>query len=290
MEVIGKKQNRRVYMPELPEVETIRTALESYIVGKNIERVTVSLPRLVKNVSVLTFQQKTQGCTILGIRRRGKYLTLLLSGSVHVMIHLRMTGRLLYMDRLPAMMDHIHIYFRLNKGFLVYHDVRTFGGFWLVPITGMTGIDGYDSLGPDGNSPKFTATYLYRLVQKRKSTIKAVLLDQKVVAGLGNIYVDEALFLAKIRPDEKANVLSLHACKVLHEAINQVLTQGISHGGTTIRDYVNGIGKKGSNQHFLQVYGKEGSPCPRCGHTIQYIKLGGRGTHFCPLCQRRKGR
>ena len=127
MEVIGKKQNRRVYMPELPEVETIRTALESYIVGKNIERVTVGLPRLVKNVSVLTFQQKTQVCTILGIRRRGKYLTLLLSGSVHVMIHLRMTGRLLYMDRLPAMTDHIHIYFRLNKGFLVYHDVRTFG-------------------------------------------------------------------------------------------------------------------------------------------------------------------
>lgn len=272
-------------MPELPEVETVRAGLAAHIIGQTIHGVDVNLPRLIKNASVREFAAALTKQTIQAVSRRGKYITIHLTGTQDVLVHLRMTGSLIYEggEHVPIRGEHIAM--PLDKGWLLYGDVRTFGCLWLIPKEGPTGIKGYDTLGPDGISPDFTTAYLWNALQTSKRAIKPFLLDQTIVAGLGNIYVDEALFLAKIRPSRRCNRIGKESATRLHDAIVTVLRRGLMHGGTTIRDFVNGNGREGENQHFLAVYGKEGTPCPVCGTTIVYTKLGGRGTHYCPRCQ-----
>lgn len=272
-------------MPELPEVETVRQGIASHIVHQDILAIDVNLPRLLKNATVPEFTAALVGKTITAVTRKGKYILIHLQGDTGLLVHLRMTGSLVYEggEHIPIRGEHITM--QLTQGYLLYGDVRTFGCLWLVPNEGVTGIKGYDTLGPDGISLDFTTAYLYDKLKSSSRVIKPFLLDQTIVAGLGNIYVDEALFLAKIRPSRQANRISKASAARLHDAIITVLQRGLAHGGTTIRDFVNGTGREGQNQHFLAVYGKEGTPCPVCGTTIKYIKLGGRGTHYCPKCQ-----
>lgn len=274
-------------MPELPEVETVRRYLQDHLPGKTIEEVQVFLPRLVKNAGPSEFTAALQGTVIDGVERKGKYLFLRLHGPASLLVHLRMTGRLLYeTDAKAALPPYSHILFNLSQGRLLYGDVRTLGCLWLVPSTGPTGVEGYDTLGPDGNSQQFTLEYLQQALGNNGRTIKTFLLDQTCVAGLGNIYVDEALFAAGIRPTCRCNRLGKARVKRLHSAIGQVLAEGLAYGGTTIRNFINGSGREGQNQENLCVYGRQGQPCRKCGTTIVYMKLGGRGTHYCPHCQK----
>lgn len=273
-------------MPELPEVETVRASLVAHVIGQTIHGVDVNLPRLLKNATVPDFTAALVGQTITAVSRRGKYLTIHLTGNCDVLVHLRMTGSLVYEDGDHRPIRGEHITMPLDRGWLLYGDVRTFGCLWLIPKEGPTGITGYDTLGPDGISPEFTTDYFLRKLKTSSRAIKPFLLDQTIVAGLGNIYVDEALFLARIRPSRRCNRIGKESAARLHDAIVTVLQRGLTHGGTTIRDFVDATGQEGENQHFLCVYGKEGTPCPVCGTTIVYTKLGGRGTHYCPRCQK----
>ena len=213
------------------------------------------------------------------------YLFLQCSGPYSLLVHLRMTGSLIYIPHWQDDIKAAHIIFSLSEGTMVYRDIRTFGCLWLVPPQGPTGIKGYDTLGPDGNSPEFTAAYLGSMLSKSQRYSKSFLLDQTKVAGLGNIYVDEALFLARISPFRRCCAITAEETVKLHDAIVHVLQEGIKYGGTTIRDFVNGSGREGQNQDHLLVYGREGQACVFCGKPIQYKKLAGRGTHYCPHCQ-----
>lgn len=188
-------------MPELPEVETIRAFLDEHVRGKTITAIDLDLPRLIKNTTADRFQAALTGQTLEGVSRRGKYLFVHCSGPWSFLAHMRMTGSLLYEERPGQYAGRaIHITFTLSEGRLLYRDIRTLGCLWLVPSDGPTGVKGYDSLGPDAISPDFTADRLYALLKGCHRPVKTLLLDQTKVAGLGNIYVDEALFRAGIRP------------------------------------------------------------------------------------------
>lgn len=272
-------------MPELPEVETVRAYIHQYVSGKRIVQVEVRLARLIKNASPDEFVNTLTGQSIQAVQRRGKYLLIRCSGPCSLLVHLRMTGSLIYVPHGRIDIKAAHIIFTLSEGTLVYRDIRTLGCLWLVPSQGPTGITGYDTLGPDGNSPECTTAYLKRVLSPAHRVIKSLLLDQTKVAGLGNIYVDEALFLARISPFRRCDTLTDDEISRLHEAIVHVLQEGLKYGGTTIRNFVNGSGREGQNQAHLAVYGRQGLPCVCCGRPIQYKKLAGRGTHYCPHCQ-----
>jgi formamidopyrimidine-DNA glycosylase len=196
-----------------------------------------------------------------------------------------MTGSLIYDAGGGEEIRAQRIVFLLDTGKLIYRDIRTLGCLWLVPSAGLTHIKGYDTLGPDGNSPEFTTAYVYPRLKGTHRRIKSFLLDQTQVAGLGNIYVDEALFRAGIRPSRRCNHISRVTAGRLCDAVHAVLAEGLAHGGTTIRNFVGGSGREGNNQDYLRVYGREGQPCLVCGTEIRYVKQAGRGTHYCPHCQ-----
>ena len=240
-------------MPELPEVETVRRGLERLVVGRTILSVEVKVPKMIKT-SYDSFLNDLPGQTIQAMRRRGKYL-IFDFGQLIMISHLRMEGKyLLFTDQVPAN-KHFHLFFTLDDGStLVYQDVRKFGTF--------------DLLAKNQEEAYFTK-------------------KQKLVAGLGNIYVDEVLWAAKVHPETPAKKLSKAAMKRIHDQTIAILQLGIEKGGSTIRTYRNALGEDGTMQNYLQVYGKTGQPCPRCASTIEKIKLGGRGTHLCPRCQKR---
>ncbi len=271
-------------MPELPEVETVRAYLDEALAGRKIEHVEVLLPRLIKNADPSRFCRTLEGQVIQSVCRRGKYLVLTWGGPEALLVHLRMTGALVYQDE-PADIKGRRVIFTLDRGRLVYRDIRNLGCLWIVPDGGMTGVNGFDSLGPDGNSPACTADYLMEKMKGSRRNVKSFLLDQTCVAGLGNIYVDEALFAAAIAPQRRCDAVGRDEAETLRRAIGDVLAQGLARGGTTIRNFVGGSGREGENQAYLRVYGREGTPCPRCGSRIVYVKLGGRGTRYCPGCQ-----
>lgn len=277
-------------MPELPEVETICRTLGSLVAGRRIEHCDVWLPRLIKTPAA-EFAKRVEGQQVQLLRRRGKYLLLELEQDVLV-IHLRMTGRLEYKSPLEAVerRSHDRLRFVLDDGAqLLYHDVRTFGTFHLISGAEVSSLPGLSSLGPEPLEENFTVAYLQERLQKSRSRIKSFLLRQDVVAGLGNIYVDESLFLAGVNPLRTAASLTREETKKLHQAIQDVLQQGIDHGGTSIRDYRDGLGRSGENQRLLCVYGRGGEPCLQCGQAISRAEVAGRGTHWCSHCQPYRG-
>ena len=274
-------------MPEMPEVETIRRYLAQHIVGRTITKVEVLLPRQIELVTPEAFCQMTEGQKITALERRGKFLLLdIASGDVSV-IHLRMSGRLIYAPSGQLDDAYTRQIFHLDNGAaLVFADTRTFGRLYGVHPGDEDLIHGLATLGPEPLTADFTADYLSSVCRKRpKGTIKALLLNQQIIAGIGNIYADEALFLAGIHPQRHPANLSMEEIRRLHAAVNDVIAAGIRDGGTTFRDYRNGAGGKGGHQNHLNVYYREGQPCQQCGTIIAYTKLGGRGTHFCPHCQ-----
>lgn len=272
-------------MPELPEVETIRRGLLKLIKGKTIARVTVYYPPLIQCPADIDLGSVLPGAAVTDILRRGKYLIFLLDNDWALVLHLRMTGQIFPADPDKPRDKHIHAVFDFVGGpNLYYRDQRKFGRIILMPQKDLPTFTPLAKLGPEPLSGLTAEEFKSRLA-KRKGKIKAVLLDQRVLAGLGNIYADEALHRAGIHPERVAQYLTPGEIEALYRAVQEVLRLGIDHQGTTINTYVNADGESGEFQKLLRVYGKKGQPCAVCGTPITKIEVGGRGTHFCPRCQ-----
>lgn len=275
-------------MPELPEVETVRRSLLPVVLHKPIEAVHIHYPRLLHNRSVGEFQELVVNNQFLDLTRRGKYLIFSLEGDLELVAHLRMTGRLIYYsDASIPLAKHTSAVFDFGaEGALRFEDVRKFGTLDLVPKGKYEEVRGLYALGVEPLSAEFTLDHFQDLLAGRSTKIKGLLLDQTKIAGLGNIYVDESLFEAGIHPERPAGSLSKAESKRLHRAIREVLELAIANQGTTLRDYRTGFGQEGSFQNRLQIYGKKGKACPRCGADLEHKKVAGRTSHFCPACQR----
>lgn len=262
-------------MPELPEVETIRRSLAPLLTGRVITAVRFLSPHAA-NHQPAEFTARLAGARITGLDRLGKHLLLRLdSGTLD--IHLRMTGKLLW-NADPG--PHARVLLQLEQDLLIFDDIRQFGRFrWWPP--GVVPL----SLGPDALDLPFEV-FAARL-HARRGRLKTVLLDQSVLAGLGNIYVDEALFLARIHPLTPAARLGPVRLERLYAAIQEILAEALAAGGSSISDYVDASGERGAFQDRHQVYGRTGKPCSRCAAPIRRIVVTQRGTHFCPACQRR---
>lgn len=273
-------------MPEMPEVEQVRKTLSPHIIGKTIQNIEVRLPRLIQFPSPEAFVQELEGRTITEVGRKGKYLVLHTDKNQQLIVHLRMTGALMAQPSDAAEPSYAKIKFTMTDNTTMWFtDIRTFGTLYLIEGNNHY-IEGYETLGPEPLSEGFTVEYLELKATKAKKPVKTFILDQKVIAGLGNIYADECLALSKIHPTRLANTLSHEEMVTLVAAINAVIAQGIKNRGTTFRDYKDGEGNKGDNQNHLLVYSRKGQPCRTCGSILEQIKVGGRGTVFCPCCQK----
>lgn len=271
-------------MPELPEVETIRRGLEPAVRGRRVRdvRLTPEADRLVQRLTPAEFRRQLCGRRIEGAGRRGKYLIFPLDDSRAFIAHLRMTGRIEVEPRDAPEGGFFRAAIVLDDGNeLRWRDVRRFGTWEIVHDPSM--LDA--KLGPEPLEAAFGVEALAAACRGRTAPIKALLLDQRRVAGLGNIYVDEALHRARIHPQRRAGSLSGQELARLHEALRAVLQKGIENCGTTFRDFVNAFGQEGRNAEHLQVYQRAGEPCTTCSAAIRRIVVGGRGTHFCPSCQ-----
>ncbi len=274
-------------MPELPEVETVRRSLNESTCDRTIINTEVLLDRTIAT-DLTEFNSGLQSHKILHWHRRGKYLLAELSNTSWLGVHLRMTGKLLWGDRSSAIHKHtrVRIYFEDNQE-LKFNDQRTFGQMWFVPV-GLKPeeiISGVKKLGMEPFDPDFSSKYLQSKLTKRDRPIKNSLLDQTVIAGIGNIYADESLFLSGIHPQARSNQLSNLQLSALSKAIQQVLSDGIAHGGTTFSDFADITGDKGNYINSAWVFRRTGQACKICTTKIERIKLGGRSTHFCPNCQ-----
>ena len=273
-------------MPELPEVEQVRISLLPHITGKTIEKVRVDLPKMILHPDPGTFVQKLQGARFTGVERRGKYLRLDLEKGDWLLIHLRMTGALLALPKTAPEPPHTRMVFYLSGDEnLYFSDIRTFG------VAALVGEDewkdkGYESLGPEPLDPVLTPEYLREKARGKTAVVKAFILDQTIIAGLGNIYADEALFAAGIRPTRRVNRMTRKDWEALALAIKGVIRQGLEHHGTTFRNYQDADGHMGDNRLYLQVYHRKGLPCKHCGTLLKQIKVAGRGSVYCPRCQK----
>jgi formamidopyrimidine-DNA glycosylase len=274
-------------MPELPEVETVKRTLLQLTVGKTIEDVTVRWPKIIKKPDeVEQFIDALKGQTIYDIGRRGKFLKFFLDDYVLVS-HLRMEGRYSVVKSGEPVDKHTHVIFHFTDGTeLRYRDVRKFGTMHLFKKGEEEKELPLSQLGPEPFSEEFTIDLLSEKLQKTNRKIKTVLLDQTLVVGLGNIYVDEALFRSGIHPERPANSLKHEEIHLLHQEIVTTLREAVEKGGSTVRSYVNSQGQIGMFQLELFVYGRKGEPCKKCGQPLQKIVVGGRGTHYCSHCQK----
>jgi formamidopyrimidine-DNA glycosylase len=306
-------------MPELPEVEHTARQLRATIVGATISEAQVFWERAIGYPSLPDFLAEVAQRRIEGVRRRGKFLLLDLAGDLFLTIHRRMTGNLLILppgweidtslrqadpmawgtkgpffkkieaDQAPTfditLLSYCRVCFYLTDGrFLLFTDPRKFGRIELWPRALET--KALAGLGPEPLGTEFTVERLMEALAERKSAIKQVLLAQEVVAGIGNIYADEALFYAAIHPLRRASSLTPREVYLLHQGIVSVLTLGIEHGGTSFNDYRDLWGEAGDNYNHVRVYHQHGKPCVRCGTPIERITVAQRGTHFCPGCQK----
>ena len=272
-------------MPELPEVEQVRKTLSPHVVGKKIKALDIRLKRLIHHPSANEFEKKVVGKTITSIDRHGKYLKVNLDKDLYILIHLRMTGALMAVPKKAPEPSYAKIEFTLTGDYnMWFTDIRTFGTLDLIDHNDYV-VEGFSTLGPEPCTKELRAKYLYGITQKAKGPIKALILNQKVIAGLGNIYADEALFVSGILPMRLASTLTLKDCESLVKAINKVIKQGIKNHGTTFRDYKDGEGNQGSNQKHLFVYGRRLEGCLKCGRELSYTKVAGRGTTYCSKCQ-----
>jgi formamidopyrimidine-DNA glycosylase len=271
-------------MPELPEVETFAAELRPHLAGRRILAVEVLWTRTLAAPDPTTFAERLVGRQINALGRRGKHLLLELDSGDTLIVHLRMTGRLEVVpgDSPVRSGPHVRARFDLSGGeCLVFTDARKFGRIWLAADRAEV----LGRLGPEPLDWDFDAARLAAPIQRRRVAVKALLLDQTVVAGIGNIYADEALFLAGIHPLRPGTSLGDDEIERLHDAIRQVLREAISQQGTTLRDYRPPYGLEGAYQHQLRVYQQTDRPCPRCGTPIERIRVTQRSTHFCPHCQ-----
>jgi formamidopyrimidine-DNA glycosylase len=274
-------------MPELPEVETIRNTLKRFVLNRTIKDVRVFWGNIVKKPDdVEEFKQLLLGQTIQDIKRKGKFLLFELD-DITLISHLRMEGKYSVHYKDEPVKKHTHVIFEFTTDEeLRYNDVRKFGTMHIVKKGEELTQKPLIQLGPDPFDKEFTLDYFYKKLKSTHRSIKAVLLDQTVVAGLGNIYVDETLFKARVHPLKKANKLTKKEMGEIRKQAVATLEEAVKQGGTTIRSYVNSQGKMGMFQQELSVYGQENEACPNCGKAITKMKVGGRGTHVCLQCQK----
>ena len=284
-------------MPELPEVETVRSGLQKLIVGRKILFVSHDNPKSFPNAPT-DVEHFLKNSTISGVRRRAKVLMIDLSTNYTLVIHLKMTGQLVFVDNksrfgaghpndslvgnLPD--KSTRVTFEFDDGsHLYFNDQRKFGWVRLMPTSEVPNIDFMKKVGPEPLEADFTpAQFAERFKRRARTTIKAAILDQTVIAGVGNIYADESLWGAMIHPSRLVVSLSDEDFNNLYTEVRYVMNLSIEKGGSTNRNYVNAEGKKGSYMDFARVFRREGLPCPRCGHEIIKIRVAGRGTHICP--------
>ncbi|KKI91748.1 hypothetical protein WQ54_13000 [Bacillus sp. SA1-12] len=274
-------------MPELPEVETVRRTLLQLVKGKTIKQVTIHWPKIIKKPDDIDqFRDALVGQTIYDVKRRGKFLKFILDDYVLVS-HLRMEGRYGLYKPEEEYDHHTHVFFSFEDGAqLRYRDVRKFGTMHLFKKGEEENEPPLSQLGPEPFAKEFTEAYLRDRLKKTTRKIKSALLDQNIVVGLGNIYVDEALFRAGIRPERIANQLTAAEYKLLHQEIIATLDEAVAKGGSTVRSYVNTQGEIGMFQLQLFVYGRTNEPCKQCGTNLIKTVVGGRGTHYCENCQK----
>ena len=269
-------------MPELPEVETVRRRLEPVLVGRRFERVAIDDPRLTRPFDPLEVAAELEGERVVGVDRRGKYLVIRFASGRALLIHLRMTGTVLH-DPAPDL-THRRALVALDDGTsIAYRDVRRFGT-WL--LLDPDEVEPYLTLRL-GEEPlgRVTAAALGERLRGRRAPLKAALLDQRTLAGLGNIYVDEALWYARLHPVRPAGGLDEDELRRLHRGIRRALRLGIARQGSTLSDYRLPDGSSGAMQREFRAYGRLEEPCDRCGTPIAKTRVGGRGTWFCPTCQ-----
>ena len=267
-------------MPELPEVETIKNGLVPHLAGRVFTGVKVHDTRPVQDLDLEEFCSRLIGREVKGLERRGKYMIIRLSDGENMVVHLRMTGALLWDPCGEEPFTRVEFYLD-NGGRLVYSDVRRFGTIYLTrhpeKIVGKLGIEPL--------SKDFTPAILAKLLSNHPAPVKPVLLNQELIAGIGNMYADEALFAAKIHPQRPASSLTRPEIKSLHKAIIDVLEKGIRNKGASIRNYRCADGEAGRAHEEFAVAHREGSACPRCGNPVTRIVVGQRGTYYCPHCQ-----
>lgn len=282
-------------MPELPEVETLKLGLLKYLVGHTIDAVELHTKKQFQGNP-----KDIEGAKVINVRRFGKGLVIDLSNKNSLAIHIKLTGQLIYRGKgEPKTMDvdltrvgktlpnkWTHIIFHLDKGAtLFYNDLRQFGWIKVVLTEKVGELPFFKELGPEFLSTMDEEHFVH-ILSKTKTAIKPLIMDQQKMAGLGNIYANDALYLAQIHPKRPANSLVQEEAKTLYKAILSVLKKGLESGGASELTFVNVLGEKGGYQEHSLVYGKEGKPCGRDGHTIEKISLSGRGTYFCPACQK----
>lgn len=278
-------------MPELPEVQTIVDDLiAAGLPGTRILRARVNWSRTVAGEGVEDFCDQIQGRTFIGLTRRAKYLVFHLSGGFTLIVHLRMSGRFEWGDAHASPGSHQHVMLDLEDGrCLIYHDTRKFGRFYLTRTPEKV----LGALGPEPLDRRFSAKAFAAMLVGRRRQMKPLLLDQRFIAGLGNIYVDEALWRAKIHPMRSSHTLSTREVIALHRAIRWALRRGLRNGGTALGkgmgNFQSARSGRGGNASALQVFRRTGQPCPRCRHTIRKIVVGQRSTHLCNTCQSMDG-
>lgn len=269
-------------MPELPEVETTVRALRRPLVGRTITEVRNDWPRHIGTPTLEELRVRINGCQVQAISRRAKYLVFSLSHGETLIVHLKMSGHLAIVEAAEPADKHVHTVFELDNGQeLRFRDIRKFGRVYLVQEPN----DILGKLGPEPLDRAFTPEQLGQRLDGRTRALKPLLLDQQLIAGIGNIYADEALFYAKLHPTRRAHTLSQGDIRRLHSAIQKVLRTGIEREGASIELYVKPDGSRGDMQNAVAVFRRTGAPCYACGQPIERIVLGGRSTHFCPSCQ-----
>lgn len=275
-------------MPELPEVQTVVEELGQRLAGRRFARgADVLWPRTIGHPGASAFAERLAGQRARGVRRRAKYILIDLEDEDLLVIHLRMTGNLHFASAGTPPHPHLRVRLPLEDGEeLRFADMRKFGRLYLGTPGELATVIPLGTLGPEPLDPGFSPDRLWVALSGRRGQIKPTLLDQTVVAGLGNIYVDEALFRAGIDPRRAVDTLTPSEVVALHAGIQAALHQAIGNGGTSFRDYLSTWGRKGSNQDDLLVFRRHGEACLRCGRPLERIVVGGRGTHLCPTCQR----
>jgi len=274
-------------MPELPEVEVVCRSLESNLIGRTIVSCKVWLEKLIKNPSADAFEKEIQNHKITAVKRRGKYIRIFMEDDWVLVVHLRMTGKLLLKGKQSIPSKYVHVQFWLDDGSeLWYEDIRQFGVLYLVKKDDLGSLSGLKDLGPEPLEDEFTLEVLQKLMENKSQKIKAFLLDQRNIAGIGNIYADEILFQAKIHSESiTKEICDEKVQEALYLAIKEKLQMGIAYGGSSVKDYVDAQGQKGSFQEMHQVYGKSGQLCVRCGNKLEKLQSAGRSSVVCSRCQ-----
>lgn len=272
-------------MPELPEVETVRRGLLKIAKGRKINAIDVYYGKTIVG-DVEQFRQALVGQTITDVNRRGKYLLFRFSNQLTMISHLRMEGKYFNQQQGKPIDKHTHVVFQFTDGTeLCYHDTRKFGRMQLVPTGEEMTVAGLKTIGPEPTDQDFTLEYFSKILKRSRGKIKPFLLNQKHVAGLGNIYADEVLWMSKINPEQPANTLSDQQVRQLHDNIIKEIVVATKYKGTTVHSFTNAFGDAGRFQEKLHAYGRGGEKCERCGTKMVKIKVAERGTTFCPHCQ-----